>query len=132
MGAAGSLVSGDQTQVGARVAYSLRLGPFSFDPLAEVSIADPGRRLGWRIIGGAPFTAEYTLDLEPVGPSTTRATWSGTMQPRGVWRLLTPLFAMEAREGEAKELRRLKALAEGRSSVGSTVSPGEGGEAGDR
>jgi hypothetical protein len=112
MGAAGTVVTGSPTQAGSRVAYVYRLGPFKFDAVAEVSVAEPGRRIGWRIVDGAPFTAEYTLDLVPADPSTTRATWSGSMQPRGAWRLLTPLFAMEAREGEARELRKLKTIAE--------------------
>jgi uncharacterized membrane protein len=112
MGAAGTMLSGVPDQAGSRVGYVYRMGPMSFDAIMEVSVAEPGRRIAWRIVDGAPFTAQYTLELDALSPSTTRATWSGSLQPRGLWRLLTPLFAMEAREGEARELRKLKALAE--------------------
>jgi uncharacterized membrane protein len=113
MGAPGTIKSGSATEVGSRVDYVFKLGPMTFNAVAEVASADPGRRIGWRVVDGAPFTATYTLDLEQTGPTTTRAGWSGSMQLKGLWRLLTPLFAMETREGEAKELARLKALVEG-------------------
>jgi uncharacterized membrane protein len=112
MGAPGTLKSGSSTEIGGRVGYVFKVGPFTFDALAEVTAAEPGKRIAWRIVEGAPFTATYTLDLEPTGNATTQAAWSGSMQPKGVWRLLTPLFAMEAKEGEAKELRKLKTLVE--------------------
>jgi uncharacterized membrane protein len=112
MGAPDTPTSGNPSEVGGRIAYVYKLGPFTFNALAEVAAAEPGRRIGWRVVAGAPFSAEYLLDLEASGPGTTRAVWSGSMEPKGWWRILTPLFAMETREGEAKELRRLKALAE--------------------
>jgi uncharacterized protein YndB with AHSA1/START domain len=112
MGAPGTLRSGSPTEVGGRIGYVYKLGPFTFNALAEISSAEPGKRLGYRIVEGAPFDATYTLDLEPTGPGATKASWSGSMQPRGAWRLLTPVFAMETREGEARELKKLKALAE--------------------
>lgn len=75
---------------------------------AEHSEAVPGRRIVWRSIAGAPFHLEVALDLEPIGPESTRATYGVAIQMRGLWRLLTPLIAIEGKAGPERELLRLE------------------------
>ncbi|OGO59167.1 MAG: hypothetical protein A2V85_14090 [Chloroflexi bacterium RBG_16_72_14] len=109
------IVRGSGTETGARGRERMRLGPLGWDVEFEVADADPGRRIAWRAVSGAPFELEVSLDLEPVGPSSTRATYGADIRLRGLWRLLGPLLAMEGKTGPARELARLKSRAEGGS-----------------
>lgn len=59
-------------------------------------------------MAGAPFYGDVALDLAPVGPDSTRATYGACLQMRGLWRLPAPLIAMEGKAGQARELQRLK------------------------
>ncbi len=102
------VVRGQGGEVGARGRERLAFGPFRWDVEFEVSEAVPGRRIVWRSVAGAPFQAESALDLEPVGPTSTRATYGAAIQLHGLWRLLMPLVAMEGKTGAARELQRLK------------------------
>ncbi len=111
------LVRGDGTQVGARGRERMRLGPFGWDVEFEVAEAEPGRRLAWRSVGGAPFDLEVALDLEPVSDAATKATYGADIRLHGLWRLLSPMVAMEAKAGPARELQRLKAQVEAAPAV---------------
>lgn len=106
------ILSGSSTQVGSRGREKLRVAGRRYDAEFEVTAAEPGRRLAWRGVSGAPFELELTLELEPLTDSETRASYFGSVQPKGLWRLLEPLMTMEARKGPAAELRRLKEIME--------------------
>jgi uncharacterized membrane protein len=106
------IVHGDGTQVGARGRERLRFGPFGWDVEFVVSDAKPGRRIAWRAVSGAPFDLEVALELEPMGPASTKATYGADIRLRGLWRLMAPVVAMEGRAGPARELQRLKAQVE--------------------
>ena len=106
------VVRGDGTAVGARGRERLLLGPFKWDVTFEVAEAVPGRRIVWRSIDDPRFEIEVGLDLEPVGATSTRATYHGAVQMRGRWRLLAPFVAMEGSAGLKRELQRLKANVE--------------------
>ena len=71
------IVQGDGTQVGARGRERVRFGPFGWDAEFEVSEAEPGRRLAWKSVQGVPFDLTVTLDLEPIGPASTKAMLRG-------------------------------------------------------
>jgi uncharacterized membrane protein len=116
------VVRGDGTQVGARGRERLRFGPFAWDVEFEVAEADRGRRIVWRSVQGAPFDLVVTLHLEPAGSALTRATYRADVRLRGLWRLLTPIVAMEAKAGPARELQRLKAMVEATPTMASPVS----------
>lgn len=103
---------GNGSAVGSRGRERLAFGPFKWDAEFEVTEAVPGRRIVWRGVSGPPFDLEVTLDLDPAGPASTRARYGAAIQPHGVWRLLTPLIAMEGKAGPERELRRLKANVE--------------------
>jgi len=106
------IVRGDGTQTGARGREKMRFGPFGWDVEFEVVDAQPGRRIAWKSVGGAPFDLEVTLDLEPTGPASTKATYGADIRLHGLWRLLSPMLAMEAKAGPARELQRLKTQVE--------------------
>lgn len=111
------VMHGDGTQVGARGRERLRFGPFGWDVEFEVTDAEPGRRIAWRSVGGAPFDLEVSLDLEPIDPASTRARYGADIRLHGLWRLISPLVAMEGKAGPARELRRLKAQVEAAPSL---------------
>ena len=115
-----ALIRGTGSEVGSRGRERLALGPFKWDVELEVAEAVPGRRIVWRSMSGAPFDLEVSLDLEPAGPTSTRATYGAAIQPHGLWRLLSPLMAMEGKAGPERELRRLKANLE--EDAGSTAA----------
>jgi hypothetical protein len=106
------IVSGDGTQVGARGREQMKFGPFGWDVEFEVIDAEPGRRIAWRSVGGAPFDLDVVLDLEAVGPASTKATYGADIRLHGRWRLLWPMLAMEAKAGPARELQQLKSQVE--------------------
>lgn len=108
------ILSGDGTTVGSRGVERLIVGPFGWNVEFEVTEARPGEALAWRSIRGAPFDLAVRLDLTPDGPERSRAAYTAEITLRGAWRLLLPLVALEAREGPARELRRLTMLVEGR------------------
>jgi uncharacterized membrane protein len=103
-----AVLHGTGSEVGSRGRERLALGPFKWDVELEVAEAVPERRIVWRSVSGAPFDLEVSLDLEPAGPASTRATYGAAIQPHGLWRLLSPLLAAEGKAGPERELRRLK------------------------
>ncbi len=82
----------------------------------------PGRRITWRSVSGAPFDLEVTLDLESIGPASTKATYGADIRLHGLWRLLSPMVAMEAKAGPARELHRLKTQVEAAPVMASAMS----------
>ena len=107
------VISGEGTFVGGRGRERMRFGPFAWDVEFEVVEADPGRRIVWEAVAGAPFDLRVALDLEAIAPGRTRATYGADIKLHGTWRLLAPIVAMEGTAGPDRELRRLKARVEG-------------------
>lgn len=116
------IVHGDGTQVGAHGRERMRFGPFGWDIEFQVAEATPGRRIVWRSVAGAPFNLVVSLELEPVGPTSTKATYGADIQLHGLWRLIGPIVAMEGKAGPERELRRLKAQVEGASNMAGATS----------
>lgn len=106
------LLRGTGSQVGDRGRERMQFGPLTYDAEFTVVEADPGRRIVWKAGAGAPFNGDLVLELEPLDASTTRASYGGSFEFRGLLRLLEPLMAGEAKKGPATELRRLKQLLE--------------------
>ncbi len=102
------IVQGQGTQVGGRGRERLLFGPFKWDVEIEVVEALPGRRIVWRAVDDPRFDAETGLDLAPLEPAKTRATYRTAVQMHGLWRLLAPLMAMEGSAAVRRELQRLK------------------------
>ena len=101
------VVRGHGTEVGARGRERLIVGPFHWDVEFEVAEAEPGRRILWRA-ANPRFESAVGLVLEQIGPTSTRATYRGTVRLRGRWRLLAPFMAMEGAAAIRGELQRLK------------------------
>ena len=116
------IVRGEGTQVGARGRERLRFGPFGWDVEFEVAEAEPGRRIAWRSVSGAPFDLTVWLNLEPIGPASTKAIYGADIQLHGLWRLLSPMVAMEAKAGPARELQRLKTQVEAAPTMAPVMS----------
>ena len=111
------IIHGDGTQIGDRGRERMRFGPFGWDVEFEVTEATPGRRIVWKGVVGAPFDLAVSLDLEPLGPTSTRARYGADIRLHGLWRLLGPMVAMEGKAGPERELKRLKAQVEETSSM---------------
>jgi uncharacterized membrane protein len=116
------VVAGPGTRIGARGRERMRFGPFAWDVEFEVAEAIPGRRIVWKAVHGAPFDLAVALDLEPMSPSATKATYAADIRLHGPWQILGPLVAMEAKAGPARELGRLKAQLEEVSSMAPSMS----------
>ena len=117
------IVQGDGTQVGARGRERMRFGPFGWDVEFEVAEADPGRRIAWKIGPAERHSiSTVTLDLEPMGPASTKARYGADIRLHGLWRLLSPMVAMEAKAGPARELQRLKAQVEAAPAMAPAMS----------
>ncbi len=111
VGTAEALV-GRGDRVGDRGREVLRLGPLNRAAEFTVVAAEPGKRITWRTGADAPLTGDLTLDLEPLGPASTRATYAGRFEPNGLLRWLAPIMSAEMKRGPAAELARLKAAVE--------------------
>jgi uncharacterized membrane protein len=116
------IVRGDGTRTGARGRERMRFGPFGWDVEFEVAEADPGRRIAWKSVSGGPFDLEVTLDLEPLDLTSTKATYAADIRLHGLWRLLSPIVAMEAKAGPARELQRLKTQVEAAAVMAPAIS----------
>ena len=117
------IVQGRPTEVGTRAHEDVKIGPRRQTVEFEVAEADPGRGLPTACLAG-PMRGEVAMDLEAIGPESTRAVWAGSLGLTGLMRLVEPLFAGEIRAGEAAELVRLKERLEARPSDGlSAVDP---------
>lgn len=116
------IVRGDGTEVGARGRERVRFGPFEWDVEFEVVEAEPGRRIAWKAVDGPPFDLIVRLDLEPIGPASTKAAYGADIRLHGVWRLLSPMVAMEGKAGPARELARLKAQVEAAPAMSPAMS----------
>jgi uncharacterized membrane protein len=111
------VLDGPGTRAGSRGQERMRFGPFRWDVEFEVAEATPGRRIVWKAVDGAPFDLAVSLDLEPVGPTSTMARYGADIRLRGLWRLFGPLVAMEGKAGPERELKRLKARLEKTSTM---------------
>ncbi|MBI3361032.1 MAG: SRPBCC family protein [Chloroflexi bacterium] len=98
---------------GAKIETVLKMGPWKFPTTFEVTEWEEGRKFGLKTVSGGPVSWDANFTLEPAGESATRIISTGTLGLRGWMRLLEPLMAEEVKQGEAKELERLKRLVEG-------------------
>jgi uncharacterized membrane protein len=116
------IIHGDGTQIGDRGRERMRFGPFGWDVEFEIAEVTPGRRIVWKAVDGAPFDLAVSLDLEPLGPFSTRARYGADIRMHGLWRLLAPMVAMEGKAGPERELSRLKVHLEETSSLEPGIS----------
>jgi uncharacterized protein YndB with AHSA1/START domain len=72
---------------------------------------------------GPPFPATAEFSFRPA-EGGTQVTCDTDLRPRGLWRLLTPLMAAEARKSDAAQFQKVKAILEGRNDTGTWNSEG--------
>jgi uncharacterized membrane protein len=103
------ILRGTGSEAGSSAIEHVKMGARTVEVEVSVTEAILARRLRWTVAGRSPLRGDVTLELEPLGADQTQAVWSGSMGMRGLWRLPEPLMAGEVEQGEAAELRRLKA-----------------------
>jgi hypothetical protein len=54
--------------------------------------------------------------------TSTKATYAADIRLHGLWRLLSPIVAMEAKAGPARELQRLKTQVEAAAVMAPAIS----------
>ena len=117
------IVRGDGTQVGARGRERLRFGPFGWDVEFEVAEAEPGRRIAWKSVHGAPIRSHgLRWTSSPLAQRRPRRRYGADIRLHGLWRLLSPMVAMEAKAGPARELSRLKTQVEAAPAMAPAMS----------
>jgi polyketide cyclase/dehydrase/lipid transport protein len=98
---------------GSRLQVTFGMGPLKARVGLELTAVDPGRRLAFGSFSG-PIRWDGEYRLEPSGSGSTRLSQHGTLRFLGLWRVLEPVIGAEIRNGEIKELERLKAVVESR------------------
>ncbi len=105
-------LAGTPSGVGSKVRLVGKVAFWKFDGPMEITEYEANRRLGiWTMIPGA-MQFKATWIFEPDGPTKTRIVESGEAGMLGFWKLLEPLFAGELKNGEVKELEKIKTLLE--------------------
>jgi hypothetical protein len=97
---------------GSRIEITFGLGPIRTALQLEFDRVEPGRLVGWRTVTNSAIRWQGEYRLSPDGAAGTTVAQSGTMTFHGPWRLLEPIAGAEIRNGEIKELDRLKAVVE--------------------
>ncbi len=89
-----------------------------------VEAFEPERSI--RFAKTVPFPIRFGWRLEPVSDATTRVVYAAEAQPRGAFRLLSPLIASGVRRTMDRELRVIKERVESGPPAGgpASVSPG--------
>lgn len=97
--------------MGSRIVVTFGKGPLKANVGLELSAVEPGRRMAFRTFSGPiDWTGEYRL--QPTASGSTQLSQEGTLRFTGAWRLIEPLVGAEIKNGEVKELERLKAVVE--------------------
>ena len=86
------------------------MGPIKARVGLELTAVEPGRRMAWDTFSG-PIKWDGEYRVEPAGAGT-EVSQQGRLRFTGLWRLIEPLVGSEIRNGEVKELDRLKAAVE--------------------
>jgi hypothetical protein len=97
---------------GSRIELTLPMGPLKTTIQLEYSSVVPDQLVAWRTVSTGPIQWDGEYRLEPSGDGGARLSQSGRVQFRGLWRLLEPIAGAEIRQGEIKELERLRSIVE--------------------
>jgi hypothetical protein len=95
---------------GSRLEVTFGMGPLNPRIGLDITELEVPRRMAWTSFSG-PIRWAGHYDLEAV-EGGTRVSQQGTLTFSGLWRLFEPLIGAEIRNGEEKELEKLKALVE--------------------
>ena len=87
------------------------MGPLKAKVGLEIVELTPAKRMAWRWYSG-PIKWEGAYELEAGEGGGTKLSQQGTLTFTGLWRAIEPIAGAEMRQGEVKELEKLKAVAE--------------------
>jgi hypothetical protein len=96
---------------GSRLELTFGMGPLKTSLQLEFAKVEADRLVSWRTVsdGSVRWQGEYRLEPSDSG---SRLSQSGTIEFRGVWRLLEPIVGAEMKNGEIKELEKLRTVVE--------------------
>jgi len=95
---------------GSQLEVTFGMGPLKAKVVLLISAVEPGRRMTWQTSQGKiDWEGEYLL--VPSGDAT-ELRQDGRLTFKGLWRLIEPLVGGEIKNGEVKELEKLKAVVE--------------------
>jgi uncharacterized protein YndB with AHSA1/START domain len=103
---------GDDLRVGTTGVDTRRMGSKQLEMPWTVTAYEPPRRIVLEYGGRFAATADFSFAVEPEGTSVTCDT---ELRPRGLWRLLTPLMAAEARKADTVQFKKIKQILESRA-----------------
>ena len=98
-------------ETGTRFEVTFGKGPLSATLGLELTALEAGHRMAWTTFSG-PIRWDGEYRVSPSGGVGTELSQEGRLRFTGLWRLLEPFVAGEIRNGEIKELEKLKAVAE--------------------
>ena len=99
-------------RAGSRMEITFGMGPIKAIVGLEISALESNARMAFRTFSGPiKWTGEYRLTPADGGEETDLSQ-KGTLEFTGLWRLVQPVVGAEIRNGEVKELEKLKAAAE--------------------
>jgi hypothetical protein len=96
---------------GSRMEVTFGRRPMKATIGLEMAAVEPGRRMAFRSFSG-PIRWEGEYTVTPDGESGATVSQRGTLTFTGLWRAFEPLVGKEIRDGEVKELERLKVAVE--------------------
>jgi len=96
---------------GSRMLVTFGMGPMKAKVGLEIIDLVPAKRMAWRSYSG-PIRWDGAYELEASGSGGTTLSQEGTLAFTGLWRAIEPIAGAEMRQGEVKELEKLKAVVE--------------------
>ena len=100
-------------RVGTRFEEDVRIVVKKVRTACMITDVEPGRSVSF-VATSAPVDCQGKFVFDRTGAGT-RVEINATVQMKGMWKLLGPLFALDARSGARKELGRVKTALEGRA-----------------
>jgi len=106
-----TLISPGALGVGTRFSEVIRIMGRSINVICEITEYEVSRKMGFRSISDAPiqFAGSFTFESQN---GSTRLNFAGISSLKGVWRLVEPLMAGEAKRELEGELKTIKGVLE--------------------
>ena len=98
------------TKVGTRFTEEVKIGPMRATANCEVTEFSPDRMMAFNAIS-PPIDYEGRVLVEP-WEKGAKLTVGGTVQPKGLWKLMEPMIKGEFKSGIKKELAAIKEILE--------------------
>jgi len=100
------------TKVGTRFTEEVKIGPMRATANCEVTEFSPDRMMAFKAVSPS-INYEGRVLVEP-WEKGARLTLAGTVQPKGLWKLMQPIMKGEFKTGIKKELAAIKEILEKR------------------